>query len=752
MGGALALIAALAAAPARASDLWPDLSRPAAAVGGGEEDAGVVVGIEGYGFVPPVPGAELNAKAWYDYLTRTRGVAPGNVKLLLGVDAERDDMLDAAQAAASKAGPRGTLWFVFVGHGAPSADGKDGLLVGVDAQQKAKSLQKRSLKRQELLAALAKSRAGSISVILDACFSGRGQDGDSIVPGLQPLVSVAAAGASDPRMVVLTAAQGDQFAGALPGTNRPAFSYLALGALRGWAAGKEGRVTAGDVWRYATQALDATLRGRNQTPDLMGKEGAVVGVSAGEKGPDLAALAKATAGGAIAFNVSALPEVPRANQPSLGAVGRLPRPRLPGAMGQAEGIDFSAVDVDALGKYDAVVTFEKGQAPPESKAAKWRALGAEVKTYADLAAKRAGEWDDYAAQAAFNSVLENDKGESSPEDKAARWGDLAWKYPKYRETARSRVSEWERYAKELAAAAAAKDKRDELMGKDWSKLEKLLSYSVVSEADKQKFALTFVSAYGKTSEDNPYVAELAAYLPAGTVKVTPGVKAAASGRAGIQWVRIPGGTFSMGADDLSDAWPRHSVTLKSFQMAKTEVTNKQYKACVEAGACTPPGSYEGAPEQPVVNVDWNQAKAFSEWVGGRLPSEAEWEYAARSAGKDWKYPWGNEDATCERAVIADGGHGCGKNSTWPVCSKAKGNTAQGLCDMAGNVWEWTQDWYHRLYEGAPTDGSAWERPAGSYRVVRGCSWYDDAGRARSAVRSRRAPDNRGDVHGFRPSR
>lgn len=114
---------------------WPDLSSPAVAVGGGEHDAAVVVGVENYAFVPKVPGAEVNAKAWYDYLTKTRGASAGRIKLLLNNDAAREDMLDAAQKAAAKAGLDGTLWFVFIGHGAPSADGKDGLLVGVDAQQ-----------------------------------------------------------------------------------------------------------------------------------------------------------------------------------------------------------------------------------------------------------------------------------------------------------------------------------------------------------------------------------------------------------------------------------------------------------------------------------------------------------------------------------------------------------------------------------------------------------------------------------------
>ena len=134
-------------------------------------------------------------------------------------------------------------------------------------------------------------------------------------------------------------------------------------------------------------------------------------------------------------------------------------------------------------------------------------------------------------------------------------------------------------------------------------------------------------------------------------------------------------------------------------------------------------------------VDWKQARAYAKWAGGRLPSEAEWEYAARSQGKSWKYPWGNAKATCARAVISDGGDGCGKNLTWPVCSKQKGNTSQGLCDMAGNVREWVEDWYHSSYKGAPTDGRAWTSPTGVYRVPRGGCWGCYASGCRAALRT-----------------
>ena len=227
-----------------------------------------------------------------------------------------------------------------------------------------------------------------------------------------------------------------------------------------------------------------------------------------------------------------------------------------------------------------------------------------------------------------------------------------------------------------------------------------------------------------------------------------------AGRAGIRWVRIPGGTFIMGADDLApSAQPRHRVTVKSFEMAQTLVTNKQYRVCVDAGVCTKAiaeGPWRVGDYQPVVGVDWEQARTFSQWAGGRLPTEAEWEYAARSGGREQKYPWGDDAATCEWAALL---FDCGYEPKAPICSKPAGNTKQGLCDMAGNVWEWVQDWYHDSYNGAPIDGSAWESPEGSDRVIRGGSWGSVAGIARSANRVNGVgPGYRNYYLGFRPAR
>ncbi len=228
----------------------------------------------------------------------------------------------------------------------------------------------------------------------------------------------------------------------------------------------------------------------------------------------------------------------------------------------------------------------------------------------------------------------------------------------------------------------------------------------------------------------------------------------ASGKAGIEWVRIPGGTFRMGSNSGDkDEKPVHSVQVSSFELTKSEVTFGQYEQCVRAGACTPahtsdgncyvysgsgwkrgklPQSFQGK-EQPVVCVDWTQAQAFAKWAGGRLPTEAEWEYAARSGGKTWTYPWGDETATCGNTVMSVGGEGCGRTRTWPVCSKPTGNSTHGVCDLAGNVWEWAQDTYHNSYSGAPSVAKAWEDP-GSYHVIRGGSWRDPANGVRAANR------------------
>lgn len=230
----------------------------------------------------------------------------------------------------------------------------------------------------------------------------------------------------------------------------------------------------------------------------------------------------------------------------------------------------------------------------------------------------------------------------------------------------------------------------------------------------------------------------------------------------VEWVAIRGGKFLMGTDNghsHGDAIPIHEVVVRTFEMSRTPVTVEQYAECVNKGRCTRPGTGDrgycnwgkrGRGRHPVNCVDWDQANQYARFKGARLPSESEWEYAATSEGRNQKYPWGDEDASCARAVMrGDGDIGCGGGGTLPVCSKPAGNTAQGLCDMAGNVYQWVQDRYQSSYAGAPGDGLAFEA-AGASRVMRGGSFFDEGtGSLRADSRGYAVPDYRFGGIGFR---
>lgn len=223
-----------------------------------------------------------------------------------------------------------------------------------------------------------------------------------------------------------------------------------------------------------------------------------------------------------------------------------------------------------------------------------------------------------------------------------------------------------------------------------------------------------------------------------------------------KWVTIPAGTFSMGTMEagmiFADARPVREVRVKAFKMSKTPVTVAQYAECVAKARCTAPAAggrcnwgVPGRETHPVNCVDWGQARAYAGFIGARLPSEAEWEYAATSGGKKRKYPWGDALPSEELAPLSPAG-------TAPVCFTPAGNTEQGLCDMAGNVWQWVQDGYRDSYSGAPEDGSA-AGVAGSGRVLRGGSFSSlDARDLRVEYRRLGAPGERPFNAGFRLAR
>jgi formylglycine-generating enzyme required for sulfatase activity len=223
-------------------------------------------------------------------------------------------------------------------------------------------------------------------------------------------------------------------------------------------------------------------------------------------------------------------------------------------------------------------------------------------------------------------------------------------------------------------------------------------------------------------------------------------------------IYIPEGEFIMGGKGRDAEKPVHKVYLSAFYIDKYEVTVDEYAACVKAGVCNKPGTGKncnyGETERgnhPINCVTWYDAYGYCRWAGKRLPTEAEWEKAAR--GTDGrKYPWGDTEVTCSYAVMNDGGPGCGTERTWPVGSKPKGASPYGLMDMAGNVWEWVMDWYDKDYYKNSTDRNPEGPDSGRYRVYRGGSWNYIARRQRAADRSGYFPDKYFDFVGFRCAR
>ncbi|MBL8602441.1 MAG: SUMF1/EgtB/PvdO family nonheme iron enzyme [Myxococcales bacterium] len=190
-------------------------------------------------------------------------------------------------------------------------------------------------------------------------------------------------------------------------------------------------------------------------------------------------------------------------------------------------------------------------------------------------------------------------------------------------------------------------------------------------------------------------------------------------------VLIARSTFTMGRDDgAADERPAHAVRLDAYCIDRTEITVGAYTRCVTAGACTRPVATPPEAEAPVSNIDWGQADAFCRYMGGRLPTEAEWELAAR--GTDGRrFPWGETPPTgCEQidwSVNQESCHGVGPS---PVGRHPAGASPFGLEDMAGNVWEWTADWYANSYSADPSQNPS--GPAsGSARVTRGGGWNND---------------------------
>lgn len=221
---------------------------------------------------------------------------------------------------------------------------------------------------------------------------------------------------------------------------------------------------------------------------------------------------------------------------------------------------------------------------------------------------------------------------------------------------------------------------------------------------------------------------------------------------GAQLVYIPEGEFLMGSSDeqinrvlnsslcqgmnnCQRSWfdheqPIHTVNLDAYWIYKTEVTNSQYRKCIQNGGCV--GDLENYPEDnyPAVFIFWDEADSYCDWAGGRLPTEAEWEKAAR--GTDGRtFPWGEEIPTWDNNY-ANFGEIVGRLSS--VGSYPKGESPYGVLDMAGNAWEWVADWYDENYYVASPSDNPTGPSTGDEHIIRGGDWINNWRIVRTSTR------------------
>jgi formylglycine-generating enzyme required for sulfatase activity len=224
-------------------------------------------------------------------------------------------------------------------------------------------------------------------------------------------------------------------------------------------------------------------------------------------------------------------------------------------------------------------------------------------------------------------------------------------------------------------------------------------------------------------------------------------------------IDIPAGEFLMGSAEgeaisFLNEKPQHSVYLDEYWIYSQKVSNSLYAACVNAGKCTGPGTvltnmwydyYENRDyrDHPVTGVTWEQARHYCIWAGGDLPTEAQWEKAAR--GTDGRiYPWG-DTINCSLANYAD----CKIKDTTRVDRYPTGASPYGVLDMSGNVWEWTLDWYDAGYYAVSPASNPTGPLTGQYKVLRGGSWLNGASYVRAAYRFTAQPDQPNEYFGFR---
>ncbi len=738
-GLALLVVSVLVASSSVRAE-WPAIEVAPEKAGGGEQDVALVVTIEDYAFLADVPGAEKNGLAWFRWFTQTRALQPDRVKWLKNEAGTPAQIMEAVASLRDKVGQGGTFWFVFVGHGAPTSDASDGVLVGAAAQQTLTELYAQSVTQKKLFDALELGKQAGNVLVIDSCFSGRVDAQRVLSPGAMPTLLSTRPSRLPPNTTLLTAGKSSEFAGPLPAGDRPAFSYLVLGGLRGWADDRtygdgNGLVTAAEALTYSEAALSATLVGRSQTPQGFGELGRTLArlpKGKSEAGPNLAAIVERQSTRPV--------EHPDVRVTSGGD-------RVGGGAGDVGGgSDLSSLDLAALGE-----------------------------------AQRLEEAIDRARS------LEGDRS-ASAQSKAEAWEAVAALQVKgsnpYAEEARRNASSWRAVAGNLGE-----------LRENWGKLKDALKLSVLDLEKKRSLVGQFLGAYPGLSTEQEYKEAESAKraldsgnaFPLGGGAVSSGAGSGSGGSSGFGGssrapaglVEIPAGVFTMGSPSSeegrdADETQREVRITRAFWLKSTEVTQGEWESVMGSN----PSSFTSCGKScPVETVSWEDAVQYLNKLsereglercyrrdgsfkglrctGYRLPTEGEWEYAARAGTTGARYgsldgvAWYEGNSGYKTQAL--GKKSAARRNLQQASRSAaqKSANAWGLYDMLGNVWEWVHDRYGS-YGGNASDPLG--PSTGVNRVVRGGSWYNNAGYVRAARRNRDSPGKRFPNLGFRSAR
>jgi formylglycine-generating enzyme required for sulfatase activity/uncharacterized caspase-like protein len=760
----------------------------------------VIIGNKDYGdAIPEVSFALNDAAAMKRYVVEVLGFDPENVIELTNAT--------AAQMTATFGNERdhkGKLWsyldsqgvsdivVFYSGHGLPGLADRRAYLLPVDADADRPQINGYPLGL--LYENLGKLKVRSVTVYLDACFSG-GSGGGMVIAETSGILVAPKAIETDVDLAVLTAARGKQVASWDKQAKHGLFTRHLLDALYGAADAKrygksDGKVTLGEAKAYLdghmTRAArrtylreqDAGIEGRPETVLTTLPEGKPIPRPAlGAKAQEVAVVPTPPKPAPV-FEVAELDEsrfaLKRSNLRAgpgteFDRVGRLEAGAEIDVTGKVEGKNWLRVALKegGVGYVYAPLLETAGKTPKATEEpiqageptqvvlpsgmtlADWTLLSEGRLKKGDLEqllVEAVSHRRQYGITPALEGVIDAAVvGLLKGIDVGTR-EDARRALPKLRRIAASAGDRLPILSRQARAHHVLKE-----YGEAIAAYVKWLRLAPVGHAKREQVALGLFKAQNRKTL-GPEV---------GTVlkdcDVCP------------EMVVVPAGAFQMGSPSSEgghsgDEGPQHRVMIpKAFAVGKYEVTFQQWGACVSAGGCNgyrPEDENWGRGRHPVINVSWKDAKAYVEWLsrktgnGYRLLTESEWEYAAR-AGTTTPFHFGVAISTAQANYDGNYVYGSGRKGEYRRRTISVGSLVAnrfGLHDVHGNVWEWVEDCWNRSYSGAPSDGSAWTSGECGRRVLRGGSWFYVPRFLRSALRNGYDPDFRTYYLGFRVAR